>query len=49
MQKILRTAAKMTSNLTIQSTIKLNSGYEIPRLGFGVSSPTPSASQLQCM
>ncbi|KAK7969090.1 putative oxidoreductase C2F3.05c [Apiospora saccharicola] len=26
----------MTSNLTIQSNIKLNSGYEIPRLGFGV-------------
>ncbi|KAK7923318.1 NADP-dependent oxidoreductase domain-containing protein [Apiospora marii] len=26
----------MTSNLTIQSTVKLNSGYEIPRLGFGV-------------
>ncbi|KAK8088015.1 hypothetical protein PG997_002976 [Apiospora hydei] len=26
----------MSSNLTIQSTLKLNSGYEIPRLGFGV-------------
>ncbi|KAK8140304.1 putative aldo/keto reductase [Apiospora sp. TS-2023a] len=27
----------MTSNLTIQSNIKLNSGYEIPRLGFGTA------------
>lgn len=46
MQKIFRTAAKMTSSVTIQSTLKLNSGYEIPRLGFGVSSPTPTALRL---
>ncbi|KAK6863943.1 hypothetical protein PG995_000471 [Apiospora arundinis] len=37
MQKILRSATKMSSKLTIQSTIKLNSGYEIPRLGFGTA------------
>ncbi|KAH6976281.1 NADP-dependent oxidoreductase domain-containing protein [Ilyonectria sp. MPI-CAGE-AT-0026] len=27
---------KMASKLTLNSTLKLNSGYEIPRLGFGV-------------
>lgn len=30
----------MAQKLNIRSTLKLNSGYEIPRLGFGVSAPT---------
>jgi hypothetical protein len=30
---------KMASKLKIDSTIKLNSGYEIPVLGFGVGGP----------
>ncbi|KAK7941199.1 aldo keto reductase [Apiospora aurea] len=32
----------MSSNLTIQSTLKLNSGYEIPRLGFGTATKRSS-------
>ncbi|KAK8050595.1 hypothetical protein PG994_012325 [Apiospora phragmitis] len=38
----------MTSKLTIQSTLKLNSGYEIPRLGFGKQSVnTPFTSPIE--
>ncbi len=31
--------------LTINSTIKLPSGYDIPRLGFGVRAPRSSGSK----
>lgn len=35
-------SATMTSKLNLQSTYKMNSGYEIPVLGFGVRIPDPS-------
>lgn len=33
----IRSLATKMSKLTPQSTFKLNSGYELPLLGFGVS------------
>ncbi|KAI1349828.1 2,5-diketo-D-gluconic acid reductase A [Xylaria sp. FL0043] len=35
----------MASTYTINSTFKLNSGYEIPRLGFGVYQTPPEATE----
>jgi hypothetical protein len=32
---------RMASNLSISSTVKLNSGYELPVLGFGVRRTFP--------
>jgi len=38
----------MASHLTINSTVKLNSGYELPRLGFGVYQTPPDQAQSIC-
>ncbi|KAI1435105.1 aldo-keto reductase-like protein [Xylaria sp. CBS 124048] len=40
---------KMASTFTINSTFKLNSGYEIPRLGFGVYQTPPEDTEKACL
>ncbi|KAI0103813.1 2,5-diketo-D-gluconic acid reductase A [Nemania sp. FL0031] len=39
----------MASTYTLNSTFKLNSGYEIPRLGFGVYQTPPEATEKACL
>ncbi|TRX91247.1 hypothetical protein FHL15_007852 [Xylaria flabelliformis] len=39
----------MASTYNINSTFKLNSGYEIPRLGFGVYQTPPEGTQKACL
>lgn len=39
----------MASTYNLNSTFKLNSGYEIPRLGFGVYQTPPEATQTACL
>ncbi|KAJ2965690.1 hypothetical protein NUW58_g10839 [Xylaria curta] len=39
----------MASAYNLNSTFKLNSGYEIPRLGFGVYQTPPEGTEAACL